>query len=47
MVRHMLGFKSSRSARIIMKGIELLRIISKVQMVSDAAENLSAAKQFY
>ena len=46
-VRPMLGFKSFRSARTTLQGIELMHMINKGQMVSDAGENLSAAEQFY
>ncbi len=45
-VRPMLGFKSFRSARTTLQGIELMHMINK-QLVSDAGENLSAAEQFY
>ncbi|MEK4032314.1 IS6 family transposase [Methylocystis sp. IM3] len=43
----MLGFKSFRSARTTLQGIELMHMINKGQMVSAASENLSAAEQFY
>jgi putative transposase len=46
-VRPMLGFKSFRSARTTLQGIELMHMINKGQMISDAGENLSAAEQFY
>ncbi len=46
-VRPMLGFKSFRSARTTLQGIELMPMINKRQLVSDAGENLSAAEQFY
>ena len=46
-VRPMLGFKSFRSARTSLQGVELKRMINKSQMVSDPGENISAAEQFY
>ena len=46
-VRPMLGFKSFRSARVTLQGIELLHMIKKGQMVSCDGQNLSVARQFY
>jgi putative transposase len=46
-VRPMLGFKSFRTARITLQGIELMHMIKKGQMVSGYGQNLSAAVQFY
>ncbi len=46
-VRPMLGFKSFHSARTTLQGIELMHMINKWQMISDAGENLSPAEQFY
>jgi putative transposase len=46
-VRPMLGFKSFRSARITLQGIELMHRIKKSQMASGDSQNLSAAGQFY
>jgi putative transposase len=46
-VRPMLGFKSFRSARTTLQGIELMHMINKRQMISNAGENLSVAEQFY
>jgi putative transposase len=46
-VRPMLGFKSYRTARITLQGIELMHIIKKGQLASDNNQNLSAARQFY
>ena len=45
LVRPMLGFQSFRSARITLKGIELMHMIKKGQMVN--GQGLSAAEQFY
>jgi putative transposase len=45
--RLMLGFKSFRSARTTLQGVELMHMINKGQMVSSASETLSAAEQFY
>ncbi|WP_036242577.1 IS6 family transposase [Methylobacter luteus] len=46
-IRPMLGFKSFRSARITLQGIELMHMIKKGQMASDNNQNLSATAQFY
>jgi putative transposase len=43
----MLGFKSFRSARITLQGIELMHRIKKSQMASGDSQNLSATGQFY
>jgi putative transposase len=42
-IRPMLGFKSFRSARITLQGIELMHMVKKGQMVSGNNQNLSAA----
>ena len=46
-VRLMLGFKSFRSARITLQGIELMHMIEKGQRVSADSQDLSAAEKFY
>ena len=46
-VRPMLGFKSFSSARITLRGIELMHMIKKGQMIATHGQNLSAAEQFY
>jgi putative transposase len=46
-VRPMLGFKSFRSARTTLQGIELMHMIKKGQMVPGNSQGLSAAEQFY
>ena len=46
-IRSMLGFKSFRSTRITLRGIELMHMIKKGQMTADNSQNLSAAGQFY
>src|SRR5512143_2605214 len=46
-VRSMLGFKSFRSARVTLQGIELMHMIKKGQMVIAGGQKLSAAGQFY
>ncbi len=46
-IRPMLGFKSFRSARVTLQGIELMHRIKKGQRVSSSNQNLSAAGQFY
>ena len=43
----MLGFKSFRSARTTLQGIELMHMIKKGQMVSGDGQAMSAARQFY
>jgi transposase-like protein len=45
-VRPMLEFKSFRSARVTLQGIELMHMIKKNQMVSGDNHNLSVAGQF-
>ncbi|MES2951266.1 MAG: IS6 family transposase [Pseudomonadota bacterium] len=45
--RPVLGFKSLWSARIIIAGIETMRMIKKGQMNCPAGQTLSAANQFY
>jgi transposase-like protein len=46
-VRPMLGFKSFRSARRTLAGIELVHMLKKGQMLSGGGRKLSAAEQFY
>ncbi len=46
-VRPMLGFKSFRSARRTLAGIELMHMLKKGQMIPDNGQELSAAEQFY
>jgi putative transposase len=46
-IRPMLGFKSFRSARTTLQGVELMHMIKKGQLISDDSQNLSAAGQFY
>jgi putative transposase len=46
-IRPMLRFKSFRCARVILGGIEIMHMICKGQMRSDAGSTLSAALQFY
>ncbi|MCB1822909.1 MAG: DDE-type integrase/transposase/recombinase, partial [Candidatus Competibacteraceae bacterium] len=46
-VRPMLGFKGFHSARTTLRGIELLHMIKKGQMIMAEGTNLSAAGQFY
>jgi putative transposase len=46
-VRPMLGFKDFHCARIILRGIELMRMIAKGQMKDDALLERSVAEQFY
>ena len=45
-VKPMLGFKSFNSARNTLRGIELMHMIKKGQMITDE-KNLSVAGQFY
>ena len=46
--RPMLGFKSFEAAQDTLVGIELMHMIKKRQMVSEAGdEGLTAAEQFY
>ena len=45
--RPMLGFKSFRSARNILTGIELMHMIRKGQYANDGAKTMSFANQFY
>ena len=45
--RPMLGFKSFRSARIIIAGIETMHMIGKGPLNCSAGSTLSAADQFY
>jgi hypothetical protein len=43
----MLGFKSFRSARITLAGVELMHMLKKGQMINDDEHGLSVAKLFY
>ncbi|MEB0032310.1 DDE-type integrase/transposase/recombinase, partial [Undibacterium sp. RTI2.1] len=43
----MLGFKSFRSAKSILVGIELMHMIRKGQLMMEGADDLSFADQFY
>ena len=45
--RPMLGFKSFRSARNILAGIELMHMIRKGQLLMEGIEKMSFADQFY
>jgi putative transposase len=46
-VQPMMGFKSFRSARATLQGIELMQMIKKGQIVSGDSQALSSAGQFY
>ena len=43
----MLGFKAFDAAQNTLTGIELMRMIRKVEMVSEEIERLTVAEQFY
>jgi hypothetical protein len=43
----MLGLKTFHSARRTLRGIELMHMIKKGQMVTSDGQDLSAAEQFY
>ena len=43
----MMGFKSFRSARNVLAGIELMHMIRKGQMPPPEGSDLSFAEQFY
>jgi hypothetical protein len=43
----MLGFKSFRSASLTLRGIELMHMLKKAQLIAGNSHNLSAAGQFY
>ena len=43
----MLGFKSFRSARNVLTGIELMHMIRKGQMMMGGSDEMSFAEQFY
>ncbi|CAD6560936.1 hypothetical protein LMG28727_07284 [Paraburkholderia kirstenboschensis] len=45
--RSMLGFKTFRCARILLGGIEVMRMIAKAQMKCARGTHLSTADQFY
>jgi putative transposase len=45
-VRPMLGFKSFRSASLTLRGIELMHMLKKAQLIAGNSHNLSAAGQF-
>jgi putative transposase len=46
-IQPMMGFKTFRSARRTLKGIELMHMINKGQKKSIEGHSLSAAEQFY
>ena len=46
-IRPMLGFKAFDSAGRTLRGIELMHMIKKGQMIAGGGEKLSAAGQFY
>jgi len=46
-VRPMLGFKSFRSARRTLAGMELMHMLKKGRMIAANGQGLSAAEQFY
>jgi hypothetical protein len=46
-VRLMLGFNTFDSARCTLRGIELMHMIKKGQMIADVGKKLSTAGQFY
>ena len=46
-VRPMLGFKTFDSARCTLRGVELMHMIKKGQMIAGDGIKLSAAGQFY
>jgi len=43
----MLGFKSRRSARSVLAGIEFMHMIRNGQFMMDGSDNMSFANQFY
>lgn len=43
----MLGFKTFRTARAVLAGIELMHMIRKGQMSAENGKSLSFAEQFY
>ena len=43
----MIGFKSFRSARITLQGVELMHMIKKGQMITLYGQGLSADEQLY
>lgn len=45
--RPMLGFKSFRSAKTVLAGIELMHMIRKGQLMMEGADGMSFADQFY
>ena len=45
--RPMLGFKSFRCAKAVLAGIELMHMIRKGQMMTEAGNEMSFANQFY
>jgi transposase-like protein len=47
LTRPMLNFKSFRSARNVLAGIELMHMIRKGQMISTEENQMSFAEQFY
>ena len=45
--RPMLGYKSFRSARNVLAGIELMHMIRKGQLMMEGCDEMSFAEQFY
>ena len=45
--RPMLGFKTFRTARAVLAGIELMHMIRKGQLSAEKGKDLSFAEQFY
>jgi putative transposase len=43
----MLGFKSFRSAKAVLAGIELMHMIRKGQFMMEGSDGMSFANQFY
>jgi putative transposase len=43
----MFGFKSFRSARNVLAGVELMHMIRKGQMMMEGSDEMSFAEQFY
>jgi putative transposase len=46
-IRPMLGFKSFRCACVILGGVEIMHMIRKGQLRSNAGSSLSATREFY
>ncbi len=47
LTRPMLGFKTFRTARAVLAGIELMHMIRKGRLSAEKGKNLSFAEQFY